>query len=112
VLGLIVAGGGFVVFAGDIAKVGGAGNTEDLLDDVGNFPEHWTQDDGRHGARGSAPRSTGSNHASPRILYPGAAFSVACGTGLATENPEIDRVPFLNKSGRCGSRARLNLCYA
>jgi hypothetical protein len=48
VLGLIVAGRGFVVFAGDIAKVGGAGNTEDPLDDVGNFPEHWTQDDGRH----------------------------------------------------------------
>ena len=65
VLGLIVAGRGFVIFTGDIAKVGGAGNTEDLLDDVGNSPEHWTQDDGRHGTRGNAPQSARSNHDKP-----------------------------------------------
>jgi hypothetical protein len=43
-------------------QVLGAGNTENLLDRVGDFPEHWTQDDGRHGARGSAPAPCRSNH--------------------------------------------------
>jgi hypothetical protein len=46
----MVAGRGVVVFGSGV-QVAGRGNTEDLLDDVGNFPEGWTtQDNGRHGA--------------------------------------------------------------
>jgi hypothetical protein len=51
-LGLIATSG--VIVFGSGMQVLGAGNTKDLLDDVGNFPEHWTQDDGRHRVRGSA----------------------------------------------------------
>ena len=61
VRGLVVDGRGVILFGSGI-QVLGAGNAEDLLDDVGNFPEHWTRDDGWHGARGSAPWSARSNH--------------------------------------------------
>ena len=46
---LIVAGRGVILF-GSWVQVLGAGNTESLLDRVGDFKEHWTQDDGWHGA--------------------------------------------------------------
>jgi hypothetical protein len=62
--GLIVAGRGVILFGSGV-QVLSAGNTENLLDHVGNFPEHWTQDDGRHGTRGNAPQSARSNHDKP-----------------------------------------------
>ena len=47
VLGRIITGRGVVVL-GSGMQVAGRGNMENLLDDVGNFPEHWTQGNGRH----------------------------------------------------------------
>jgi hypothetical protein len=59
-------------FGGYVAKVAGRGNTEDLLDDVGDFPEHWLSGGDLHsalmlalaaevsfGARGCWPRHLG-----------------------------------------------------
>jgi len=55
VRGGIVPGRGVILF-GPRVQVLNEGNEIDLLDDVGNFPEHLTEDDGRHGRRGT-PRS-------------------------------------------------------
>jgi hypothetical protein len=62
VRGLVVDCRG-VDFFGAGLQVLDEGNTENLLDDVGNFPENrTTHDDGRHGARGNAPVQARSNH--------------------------------------------------
>jgi hypothetical protein len=41
VLSLIIASRGFEVFGSGV-QILGAGNAEDLPDDVSDFPEHWT----------------------------------------------------------------------
>jgi hypothetical protein len=61
VVGRIVASRGIKVLGRGIAKVGRRGNTKDLLDDVGDFPQDCTEDDRRHAARGNAAIAAQSN---------------------------------------------------
>jgi hypothetical protein len=64
VVGLEREDGGITVVGG-LGQVFGEGNAKELLDDVGDFSKYWPQNDGQHGARGSAPRLAGSNHSLP-----------------------------------------------
>jgi len=65
----------------------GAGNAEDLLDDVGNFPEHWTEDDRRHAVGGNAGIPARSNHERGFLCVPKTLSRV----DDVTESPNLAR---------------------
>src|SRR5215471_11353171 len=67
------------------------GNAKKLLDNVSNFPEHWTRDDGRHGAYGNAPRPAGSIHDSGLILF-GRLLGEALDDGDSAKRPAVDEI--------------------